>query len=122
MSADNYREPRHPIRIVMDRTGLSLETLRAWERRYGAVRPGRTDGSQRRYSDADVERLRLLARLVSGGRSIGQVARLGTEELAALSREDAEQATAPPERASGDQERWEFLLTAAKEAVEALDA
>src|SRR5687768_18587369 len=84
MSTDRYRQPRHPIRVVEERTGVPLETLRAWERRYGAVRPERTDGSQRRYSDADVERLRLLARAVAAGRAIGQVAALSTEELAAL--------------------------------------
>jgi DNA-binding transcriptional MerR regulator len=123
MSTDLYSLPRHPIRVVMERTGLPSDTLRAWERRYGAVRPERTDGAQRRYSDADVERLRTLARLVEGGRSIGQVATLSTEALAALAREDAE-ARAPAGRPThaGEAERWGHLLDSAREAVTAMDA
>ncbi|MET0398493.1 MAG: cobalamin-dependent protein [Longimicrobiaceae bacterium] len=80
--------PRHPIRVVADRTGLSLDVLRVWERRYSVVAPGRADDGQRLYSDADVDRLRLLRRATDAGRSIGRVARLPTDELAELVRED----------------------------------
>ena len=120
MNTDQYRRPRHPIRIVTERTGLGLETLRAWERRYGAVRPGRTEGGQRQYSDADVERLRLLARVTASGRSIGQVARLSMEELAALAREDRQGET--PAAAVPPSARWDRVREAAEEAVQALDA
>ena len=87
---------KHPIRVVARRTGLSPDVLRAWERRYGAIQPGR-DGTRRLYSDDDVERLVLLRRATLGGRSIGQVATLSTEELRRLVEEDdlAEE-TAPP--------------------------
>ncbi|HEV2735127.1 MAG TPA: cobalamin-dependent protein [Longimicrobiaceae bacterium] len=80
--------PRHPIRVVADRTGLSLDVLRVWERRYAVVSPGRAEDGQRLYSDADVDRLRLLRRATDAGRSIGRVAKLATEELAELVRED----------------------------------
>ncbi len=80
--------PRHPIRVVADRTGLSLDVLRVWERRYAVVAPGRADDGQRLYSDADVDRLRLLRRATDAGRSIGRVAKLPTDELAELVRED----------------------------------
>lgn len=83
------RTPRHPMGVVVQRTGLTAHVLRAWERRYGAVDPGRTKGGQRLYSDADVIRLRLLKRVTEVGRPIGSVARLPTEELAALVGEDA---------------------------------
>lgn len=73
----------------MQRTGLTSHVLRAWERRYGAVEPGRTKGGQRLYSDADVLRLRLLKRATEGGRSIGRVAGLSTDELVTLVGEDA---------------------------------
>jgi DNA-binding transcriptional MerR regulator/methylmalonyl-CoA mutase cobalamin-binding subunit len=63
---------------------LKPDLIRAWERRYGAVAPGRSDTRRRFYSDADVERLRLLRRVVETGRSIGQVAILSNEELEAL--------------------------------------
>jgi MerR family transcriptional regulator, light-induced transcriptional regulator len=85
------RSPRHPIRVVTRRTGLSAAALRAWERRYCAVVPGRTDGGQRLYSDEDIQRLILLRRGVEGGRSIGQLAALGSEELAELVAEDVKQ-------------------------------
>jgi len=81
-------EARHPIGVVADRTGLSPDLLRIWERRYRAVSPPRTDGGQRLYSDADIERLRLLRLATLPGRGIGQMARLASEDLAALVRED----------------------------------
>ena len=83
-------EPRHPIGAVAERTGLTPEVLRVWERRYGAVEPARTEGGQRLYSDAEVEKLRLLRRATSGGRSIGAVATLPVDELARLVRDDDE--------------------------------
>jgi MerR family transcriptional regulator, light-induced transcriptional regulator len=84
---------RHPIGVVAERTGLSQEVLRVWERRYGAVRPDRDDGGQRVYTDRDVERLQLLRLATQGGRPIGSVASLPAGELQRLVRED-EQARA----------------------------
>lgn len=88
ISDDEFGVPRHPIRVVAERTGLTQELLRAWERRYGVVAPGRGAAGERLYSDADVERLRLLQRATEGGRSIGQVASLAPEEVARLVMED----------------------------------
>lgn len=79
---------RHPIGVVARRTGLKPDLIRAWERRYGAVEPGRTQTRRRFYSDADIERLQLLRRVVSTGRGIGQVANLSNEELRALIAEE----------------------------------
>jgi DNA-binding transcriptional MerR regulator/methylmalonyl-CoA mutase cobalamin-binding subunit len=81
-------EPRHPIGVVSERTGLSADVLRVWERRYAVVKPARADGGQRMYSDADVERLRLLHVATLAGRSIGRIAHHSTEELARLVDED----------------------------------
>ena len=86
---DRRGEPRHPMGVVVQRTGLTSHVLRAWERRYEAVEPGRTKGGQRLYSDADVLRLRLLKRATEGGRPISRVAGLATDELVALVGEDA---------------------------------
>jgi DNA-binding transcriptional MerR regulator/methylmalonyl-CoA mutase cobalamin-binding subunit len=77
------------MQIVTRRTGLSPAVLRMWERRYAVVKPSRSPKGRRLYSDADVERLRLLARATQGGRSIGQVAALSEEALAELVRRDA---------------------------------
>ena len=80
--------PRHPIRVVARRTGLTPAVLRAWEKRYGVVVPARADGGQRLYSDNEVSRLSLLLRAVKEGRSISQVASMPTQELRGLVRED----------------------------------
>ena len=70
------------MRLVSERTGLSADVLRVWERRYGVVVPGRSPGGQRWYTESDVARLRLLARAVERGRSISTVAHLSDEALA----------------------------------------
>ena len=85
----DFEVPRHPIGVAAERTGLSTDVIRAWERRYGAVDPTRDDAGQRLYSDADVERLRLLHRATEGGRTISQVVELSDDALAELVREDA---------------------------------
>ena len=53
--------PLHPISVVAERTGLSPDLLRVWERRYGVVDPARDEGGRRLYSDSDIQRLRLLS-------------------------------------------------------------
>jgi MerR family transcriptional regulator, light-induced transcriptional regulator len=89
--------PRHPIGVVARRTGLKPDLIRAWERRYGAVEPGRSDTRRRFYSDEDIARLLLLRRVVGTGRGISQVAGLSNEELEALiEHEPPATATSPP--------------------------
>jgi MerR family transcriptional regulator, light-induced transcriptional regulator len=91
-------EAKHPIRVVAKRTGIGTHALRAWERRYGVVEPVRTEGGQRLYSDADIERLLLLRDAVASGRSISHVAELSDMELASLIAQDrAAGFSAPPE-------------------------
>ena len=65
-------------------TGLSPDTIRAWERRYEAVVPERTSGNTRRYSAEDVRRLALLRELTEQGHTISGVARLNEPELQRL--------------------------------------
>jgi len=74
-------ELTYPLRTAARLTGLSPEVLRAWERRYGVVRPLRTSGGTRRYSAADLERLRLVKAAVDAGHRISQVAQLDLDEL-----------------------------------------
>jgi MerR family transcriptional regulator, light-induced transcriptional regulator len=97
---------RHPMRVVTRRTGLSDHLLRTWERRYEVVKPSRSEGGRRLYSDADIERLRLLYQATLAGRSIGQVAELSTEALTALVRQDAKadaEAEVASQRAQGSE-------------------
>src|SRR5829696_553393 len=88
-AAPSSAVPRHPIQVVARRTGLSAEVIRAWEKRYDVVEPVRSSTGRRLYSDADVDRLQLLARATLSGRAIGQVAALTPGSLAALMRDDA---------------------------------
>ena len=69
------------MRVVSRLTGLTADTIRVWERRYGAVEPDRTEGNKRRYNGSQVRRLVLLRRATELGHSIGQVARLRDEDL-----------------------------------------
>jgi len=95
--------PRHPIGVVARRTGLKPDLIRAWERRYGAVEPGRTDTRRRSYSDADIERLLLLRRVVGTGHGISQVAGLSNEELEGMiAAEPAPPAARQPAPVSAD--------------------
>ena len=79
---------KHPIRIVARRTGTPETTLRAWERRYGAVRPERAETGRRLYSDKDVERLKLIRQAVDAGRAVSSVARMSDSDLMQLIEED----------------------------------
>jgi len=74
----------YSIRMVAERTGLSPDLIRVWEKRYGAVQPVRTASNRRRYSEREVERLMLLGKAVAAGHSIGAIARLPDEQLRAL--------------------------------------
>ena len=51
-------QPRYSIKAVQERTGIPAVTLRAWERRYKLVKPRRSSGNYRLYSDRDVAVLR----------------------------------------------------------------
>jgi DNA-binding transcriptional MerR regulator len=74
----------YPMRVVTRLTGLSPDTIRAWERRYRAIEPDRTGGNARRYRDADIQRLTRLAALTAEGHSISALAPLSDEALSAL--------------------------------------
>jgi DNA-binding transcriptional MerR regulator/methylmalonyl-CoA mutase cobalamin-binding subunit len=73
----------YPIRAVSKLTGISIDTLRAWERRYQAVTP-RRDERRRLYTEGDVQRLHLLNAGVEKGHAIGRLAGLSDEELKVL--------------------------------------
>jgi MerR family transcriptional regulator, light-induced transcriptional regulator len=88
------KHPGYPIAAVARLTGLPLDTLRAWERRYDAVRPRRDDRG-RIYTTADVTRLTLLGALVDEGHAIGRIAGLPDAALRQLHR--ASVPAAPPQ-------------------------
>ncbi len=78
----------HPIGVAAERSGLTADVIRAWERRYGVVEPRRDAAGRRVYTAADIARLRLLSRATEGGRSIGQVADLDASRLEEIVAQD----------------------------------
>ena len=65
MSAyDAHDRPRYMISVAADLVGMHPQTLRIYEQK-GLVRPGRTPGGTRLYSERDLERLRLIQRLTT---------------------------------------------------------
>lgn len=74
----------YALGVVSRLTGLSADVIRAWERRYAAVEPERSAGGTRRYSEADVSRLHLLAEGVRSGHAIGEIADLDDDTLREL--------------------------------------
>ncbi len=75
------KDNRYRIGAVSRITGIGVETLRAWERRYAAVVPKRTDTGDRIYSRDDIAKLLLLKTLVDASISISSIASLNLEEL-----------------------------------------
>jgi MerR family transcriptional regulator, light-induced transcriptional regulator len=61
------------------RTGASPELLRAWERRYGLLRPTRSQGGFRLYTAADEERIRRMREYLGRGLAAAEAARLAVD-------------------------------------------
>ena len=89
----SYEEPTggfYLIGIVAELAGMHPQTLRLYERR-GLIRPSRSAGSTRRYSDADLARLRRIQALSEAGLNIAGIERVL----------DLEQQLAEAQRAGG---------------------
>jgi DNA-binding transcriptional MerR regulator len=85
MSAPYERENRPRLRIgeLSRRSGVRADTLRAWERRYGLLRPERTEGGFRLYGAEDELRVRTMKSLIDSGVSASEAARLASATSAA---------------------------------------
>jgi MerR family transcriptional regulator/heat shock protein HspR len=59
-----HERPRYMISVAADLVGMHPQTLRIYENK-GLVRPARTPGGTRLYSERDVDRLRLIQRLTT---------------------------------------------------------
>jgi MerR family transcriptional regulator, light-induced transcriptional regulator len=93
--------PMRSIAAVERDTGLSKDTLRVWERRYGFPAPGRDEHGERAYSTEQIEKLRVLRRLLDAGHRPGKLVELPIEQLNAL----AAEAAAPAAAAAGSADR-----------------
>lgn len=83
-------ERRFRIGELAQRTRVSPDALRVWERRYGLLRPDRSEGGYRLYSESDEQRVRAMVRHVEAGVPAGEAARL------VLEGSDAPEAQGPP--------------------------
>ncbi|MCK9618550.1 MAG: MerR family transcriptional regulator [Lentimicrobiaceae bacterium] len=76
MSASNYS-----INDLERLTGIKAHTIRMWEKRYQVVKPMRTSGNIRYYSDTQLRRLLNISLLLRNGFKISKTARLSDEVL-----------------------------------------
>lgn len=82
--SNGFSQTSFSISDVERDTGVPKETLRVWERRYAFPQPGRDANGERIYSTADVQRLRLIKRLLDTGYRPGKIMHHSMEELAQL--------------------------------------
>ncbi len=77
----------HQIKTVSRITGVNVDTIRSWERRYALLQPIRDEGGRRLYSQADIDRLNLIATLVKNGHAISLLAGMETAILETMVRD-----------------------------------
>lgn len=111
-------EGRYRIGTLASLTGVTTHAIRVWERRYQALSPARSAGGARLYTDDDVQRLRLIKRLLSEGHTISHVANLDTQELGRLVRVEP---LSLPSRESPEAERANSVVDELLSAVGAMD-
>lgn len=77
-------EPVHNIAAVERDTGIAKDTLRVWERRYGFPTPARDANGERLYAPEQVDKLRLIRRLLDHGRRPARIVGASADELARM--------------------------------------
>jgi MerR family transcriptional regulator, heat shock protein HspR len=93
------------ISVAAELAGMHPQTLRIYERR-GLVRPARTSGGNRRYSDADIEVLRRISELAESGMNLEGIRRvMELEEENARLRIELADAVRKAEQAEAEAER-----------------
>jgi DNA-binding transcriptional MerR regulator len=79
-----------PVRIgeLSRRTGVGVELLRAWERRYGLLHPARSAGGFRLYTPTDERRVRVMQHHLAGGLAAAQAAEAALSDVDDISQRD----------------------------------
>lgn len=89
-----------PIYVHIDQvsceTAISRETLLGWERRYGFPQPSRDESGDRLYSQYDIDKLKVLKRLVHNGLRPGALVHRTLDELRGLLRDAMPRTGMPP--------------------------
>ncbi|WP_251269120.1 MerR family transcriptional regulator, partial [Enterobacter hormaechei] len=74
---------------VAERCGINPVTLRAWQRRYGLLKPQRSEGGHRQFDEEDILRIEEIKRWIERGVSVGKVKALLEDNLPAARDESA---------------------------------
>ncbi|MDX2009843.1 MAG: MerR family transcriptional regulator [Myxococcaceae bacterium] len=112
-------ERTYRINIAAEMSGVSEGLIRAWERRYGVLKPRRTPSGYRAYTEADISVLKRLKQLTEEGVSIAEAVKL----LPSIKRdvketlERAERATVRAPKA-GQTDRWRQEILVAAERLD----
>lgn len=96
-----------PIASAERETGLSKDTLRVWERRYGFPTPGRDANGERVYAPEQVRQLARIKRLMDRGHRPGKLLAMDADALAAL---DALPEASPAQARQGQLDVWLSLV------------
>ncbi len=105
MNARTRHQAVYVISVAAELAGMHPQTLRIYERR-GLVQPARTQGGNRRYSDADIEQLQRIADLAEQGLNLEGIRRvMQLEAENTRLRGELERARADAQHAQADAER-----------------
>ncbi|AZE91215.1 Transcriptional regulator, MerR family [Pseudomonas orientalis] len=107
-------EQLFPIREVARLTGVNPVTLRAWERRYGLIRPVRTESGHRLYSRTDIETVNRILEWTERGVAVSKVGKL-------LAREDQQADAIRAERDAVEDSEWPRWRARLMQAISAFD-
>jgi len=86
-------ENKLSINVISTATGIMPHTIRTWEKRYQVFKPERSEGGQRLYSEADLDKAKLIAALINQGHTISNIAKHSLKDLRSLlvdNRDDSE--------------------------------
>ena len=78
---------QYPIRTISELTGVSSTTLRAWERRYGLLKPTRTAKGHRLYDSSDIDTINNIVSLIRCGNTISQAIHILDNPVSNLNKE-----------------------------------
>ncbi|RKG80253.1 MerR family transcriptional regulator [Corallococcus exercitus] len=111
-------ERTYRIHIAAELSGVRVELIRAWERRYGVLVPERTPAGYRVYTDRDVALLRRLKALTDEGVAISEAAKLLPQLRAELDVPPPPVPDRSEERLGARPEEWRAEVMAAAEAYD----
>lgn len=81
---ENSVDKKFSISVISKACGVKAHTLRVWEQRYQMFSPDRSESGQRQYGEQDLNKARLLAKLVHQGHAISTLAKYSNEELQSM--------------------------------------